>query len=180
MTVHTSHMNNCLLINYKNMKNKKIPLLAIGMLAIGAIGSIAYQSFAQTPTTTPAESQIIVSKTNSNQENQNIDQKDAQVNDTEENDGKDVVSVDVLAQVKISEADAIKIALDTNPNTTIKNIVVGDENGKAIYEVKLSNKSEVKIDAVNGTIIKTDQGDNDSNTQSEQNEKDSRQGEVGE
>ncbi len=173
-------MNNHLLIIYKNMKNKKIPLLALGMLAIGAVGSIAYQSFAQTPSTTPALSQVTVSTTTPNQENQNIDQKDAQGNDTEENDSKDVVSADVLAQVKISEADATKIALDANPNTTIKNIVVGDENGKAIYEVKLSNKSEVKIDAVNGIILKNDQGDNDSDAQNEQNEKDSGQGEFGE
>ena len=165
------------------MKNKKIniSLLALGMMAIGAVGSVAYQSFAQTSDTiAPVQSNV---SEQVNQVDQNIDQKDINGKDIETNDGKDIVSADVLAQVKISELDATKIALNLNPNNTVKSIVVGDENGKAIYEIKLSNNSEIKVDAVNGTIVKDDQnnqGDNDSSAQSEQGEKDSGQPEIGE
>lgn len=135
------------------MKNKKLPMFVLGALLLGAGGSIAVQTFAQTPTAQPT---AVVS----NQTDQTIDQKDAQGNDMETNDDNDVVSVSVLAQVKITEAQARQIVLNTNPNTTIKTIVVGDEDGKAIYEVELSNNTEVKIDAVNGSVLKADKEDN--------------------
>jgi uncharacterized membrane protein YkoI len=76
-------------------------------------------------------------------------------------DNNDVVSASVLAQVKISESQARQIVLSANQNTTIKTIVVGDEDGKAIYEVELSNNTEVKIDAVNGSILKADKEEMD-------------------
>lgn len=66
------------------MNNKKIPLLALGMLAIGAIGSIAYQSFAQTPSTTPTQPVVIASVVPV--VDQNIDQKDVNGKDIETND----------------------------------------------------------------------------------------------
>ena len=66
------------------MKNKKISLLAIGMLAIGAIGSMAYQSFAQTSKIAPI--QPVVSTQVAPLEDQNIYQKDANGKDLETND----------------------------------------------------------------------------------------------
>lgn len=61
------------------MKNKKLPMLVLGALLLGAGGSIAFQTFAQTPTVQPT---AVVS----NQTDQTIDQKDAQGNDVETND----------------------------------------------------------------------------------------------
>jgi uncharacterized membrane protein YkoI len=135
------------------MKNKKLPMFVLGALLLGAGGSIAVQTFAQTAT--PVQPSAVVS-------NQTVDQKDAQGNDMETNDdNNDVVSASVLAQVKISESQARQIVLSANQNTTIKTIVVGDEDGKAIYEVELSNNTEVKIDAVNGSILKADKEEMD-------------------
>lgn len=61
------------------MKNKKLPMFVLGALLLGAGGSIAVQTFAQTPSVQPT---AVVS----NQADQNIDQKDAQGNDIETND----------------------------------------------------------------------------------------------
>ena len=137
------------------MKNTKLPMFVLGALLLGASGSIATQAFAQTPT--PVQPTVMVST----QSNQDIEQKDSQGNDVETNDDNEVVSANVLAQVKITEAQARQIVLSANPNTTIKTIVVGDEDGKAVYEIELSNNTEVKIDAVNGSALKADKEDND-------------------
>ncbi len=138
------------------MKNKKLPMLVLGALLIGAGGSIAVQTFAQT--SSPVQPITVVS----NQTNQTTNQKDSKGNDMEENDDQDdSVPANVLAQVKISETQARQIMLSANPGTNIKTIVVGDEDGKAIYEVELSNNTEVKIDAVNGSILKADKEDMD-------------------
>jgi uncharacterized membrane protein YkoI len=120
------------------MKNIKMPMLALGFLAISALGGTAYQVSAQS---------------NNNQNSAPVIQKTVEA---EANDDNDAVSPSVLAQVKISESQARQIALTANPTTTIKTIVVGDEDGKAIYEIDLSNNTEVKIDAVNGSILKAD------------------------
>ncbi len=69
------------------MKNKKVPLMALGLLAVGAISSVAYQSFAQTPT--PVVSPQVVQNTSTDQ---NIDQKDAQGNDLETNDDSTTIT----------------------------------------------------------------------------------------
>ena len=67
------------------MKNKKIPLLALGMLVIGAIGSIAYQTHAaQVPQQTAPTA--IVNTSVSDQADETADQKDANGKDLETND----------------------------------------------------------------------------------------------
>jgi hypothetical protein len=43
------------------MKNVKLPMLALGMLALGALGSIGIQAFAQTPTTSGSNSNTVQS-----------------------------------------------------------------------------------------------------------------------
>lgn len=61
------------------MKNKKLAMFVLGALLLGAGGSIALQSFAQTP---PVQPTTVVS----NQADQTVDQKDAKGNDLETND----------------------------------------------------------------------------------------------
>lgn len=62
------------------MKNKKLSMLVLGALLLGAGGSVAVQSFAQTPSPS-----VVVA----NQADQIIDQKDIQGNDVETNDGQE-------------------------------------------------------------------------------------------
>ncbi len=137
-----------------------MPMLALGLLAVSALGGTAYQVSAQSISN--QNSPAIVQKVAS----VDVEQSDVNENDSETNDGNDTVSPGVLAQVKISESQARQIALTANPATTIKTIVVGDEDGKAIYEIDLSNNTEVKVDAVNGSILKADNesDENDGNT----------------
>lgn len=65
------------------------------------------------------------------------------------------------SQAKISAADAEKAALAANPGTTVVKTELDNENGFLVYSVELSNGSEVKVDAGNGTVLYTEQAGND-------------------
>ena len=135
------------------MKNTNMPMLALGLLAVSALGGTAYQVFAQSNNKNPVS---VVQKIGSSSTQGEVDE-----NGTETNDDNEVVSPSILAQVKITELQARQIALAANPATTIKTIIVSDEDGKAVYEIKLSSNTEVTIDAVTGSILKEDNEDGD-------------------
>ena len=63
----------------------------------------------------------------------------------------------------ISQAAATKVALTANAGTTVTGFETEDENGIAIYNVSLSNGTDVKIDPVKGTILKTETEATDAN-----------------
>ena len=63
----------------------------------------------------------------------------------------------------ITEAMATKIALTANVATTIKGFETEDEDGVAVYNVSLSNGTDVKIDPVKGTILKIEKEETDAN-----------------
>jgi uncharacterized membrane protein YkoI len=123
------------------MKNKQLPLLAVGLMVLGAIGGTVYQVSAQSSSS--QNTAPIVQNAESNTETE------------------DVVSADLLSQVKITETQARQITLAANPNVGIKTVQIGDENGKVIYEIELSDNREIKIDAVNGSILKADVEDDE-------------------
>jgi hypothetical protein len=60
-------------------------------------------------------------------------------------------------QATISAADAETAVLAANPGTTVVKTELDDENGCLVYAVELSNGSDVKVDAGNGTILYTEQ-----------------------
>jgi uncharacterized membrane protein YkoI len=128
------------------MKNKKLPIFALGALLLGAGGSIAVQTFAQT--STPVQPTTVVS----NQTDQTIDQKDAQGNDVETNDDQESK---VTTAVKISEDQAKQIALTAHSGTKVLSVELEQHRGNAVYEISLDNKVEVKIDATSGAILKS-------------------------
>ncbi len=76
----------------------------------------------------------------------------------------------------LSEAAVTQIALTANPGTTVTGFETKDEDGVVIYTVSLSNGTDVKIDPVKGTILKTEKEENDANkasdTESPNNEND--------
>jgi uncharacterized membrane protein YkoI len=130
------------------MKNKKLPMFVLGALLLGAGGSIAVQTFAQTPA--PVQPTAVVS----NQADQTIDQKDAQGNDVEKNDANETQeSSKVTTPVTVTEAQATQIALTANPGTTVTKTDLEQHHGNAVYEITLSNQVEVKIDANKGTVL---------------------------
>jgi Peptidase propeptide and YPEB domain len=63
----------------------------------------------------------------------------------------------------LPEATVTKIALTANPDTTVTGFETEDEDGVALYNVSLSNGTDVKIDPVKGTILKTEKAENDAN-----------------
>jgi uncharacterized membrane protein YkoI len=128
------------------MKNKKLPMFVLGALLLGAGGSIAVQTFAQTAT--PVQPTTVVS----NQTDQTIDQKDAQGNDVETNDDQESK---VTTAVKISEDQAKQIALTAHSGTKVLSVELEQHRGNAVYEISLDNKVEVKIDATSGAILKS-------------------------
>lgn len=127
--------------------NKKIPLLALGALVLGAGASIAVQSFAQTSAiATP----VAIDQT--------IDQKDIQGNDIEADDDQESV---VTTAVVITEDQARQAALAANPGTTVSSVDLEEHHGVAQYEVTLDTKLEIKIDATTGTITKSEKSESD-------------------
>lgn len=143
-----------------------MPMLALGLLAVSALGGTAYQVSAQSTSNqnTPAVIQKVASI--------DTEQNDTAESSSETNDSKDIVSPSVLAQVKITETQARQIAINANPSTTVKTIDVDDEDGKAVYEIKLNNNIEVTVDAVTGSIVKADEEDADTVDQKDANRND--------
>lgn len=62
-------------------------------------------------------------------------------------------------QVTITPEQAKAATLAANPGTTAVEVDLDRENGAQVYEVKLDNGLEVKVDASNGTILGTEQED---------------------
>jgi len=68
---------------------------------------------------------------------------------------------ELMAQAKVSKADAEKIALGKVPNGTIKEGELEKEKGKLIWSFDIAtpgtqNVTEVNIDAITGAIIAVD------------------------
>jgi uncharacterized membrane protein YkoI len=57
----------------------------------------------------------------------------------------------------ISTEQAGAAALAANPGTTVKSIEVDNEDGGSAFEVLLDNGLEIKIDALSGQILATEQ-----------------------
>lgn len=124
--------------------NKKIGLFALAALILGAGGSIALQSFAQTP----APSSISATT------DQSVDQKDQNGNDVETNDD---ASSKVTLPVKVSEDQARQTALAANPGATVSESDLEQHGTTVAYEISLSNGVELKIDAATGAVMSSNQ-----------------------
>jgi uncharacterized membrane protein YkoI len=68
----------------------------------------------------------------------------------------------LASQAHISQQQAEQAALAANPGTTVTHSSLGDENGTIVYDVELSNGSDVKVDANSAAVIGTDQAGSDS------------------
>ena len=69
----------------------------------------------------------------------------------------------ILPAGSISEATATKIALTANAGATVKGFETENEDGLAIYNISLSNGTDVKIDPVKETILKIEKEETDAN-----------------
>jgi uncharacterized membrane protein YkoI len=64
---------------------------------------------------------------------------------------------DLNALAKVTEDLARQAALNANPGTTVKSAGLENENGNLVWGVELSNGTDVKVDAGNGSVLKSEQ-----------------------
>ena len=86
------------------MNKKRIGVLAVSMLAIGSLGSIAMQTFAQTPPVVPTPTQTVSTTTNVKTD-QTVDQKDSTGTDIETQDDATVTSTGSTVKSEKSETE---------------------------------------------------------------------------
>ncbi len=125
------------------LNKKTLALFGAGMLAVGSIASVGMQVFAQSsPASTPPVA--ITTQTQDIVDNA----KDAQDENV------------ALPAGGISEAQARAAITTQYPNITILHIKLEDNNGTIVYGAKLSDKTEVTVDATTGVVAQesADQG----------------------
>ncbi len=136
------------------------------LTGLAVAGSIGITSFATT--SNPAIPHIPSSQTPQIQTvNTQTSTPHTEVADTPDTATSDEVKAETqddsttLPAGSISEAAATKIALMANPGTTVTGFETDNEDGIAIYSISLSNATDVEIDPVKGTILKTEKSDNE-------------------
>ena len=119
--------------------NKKtLALFTVGILGIGGVASVGVQVFAQT--STPTASPVVTT--------QAADSKDAV------GDAKDTKDENVALPVGgISETQARALISAKFPGVAIKRIELENNNGAVVYGAKLSDKTEVTVDAKTGVVL---------------------------
>lgn len=142
------------------------------LTGLAVAGSIGLTSFAATsnpaiPHMIPSSQAPQVQAVNIQTSTPDKEVADAQENGKEVADAPDTgISDEGKAETKddtialpagsITEAMATKIALTANAGTTVTGFETENEDGVALYNVSLSNGTDVKIDPVKGTILKTE------------------------
>ncbi|OCC15590.1 Propeptide PepSY amd peptidase M4 [Dissulfuribacter thermophilus] len=82
------------------------------------------------------------------------------VNEKEAKDANETQESQYLAsKAKITKDQAISIAKTENPNANVINAQLEDENGQVVYGIEFDNGLEVKVDAIDGKVICTEQSD---------------------
>ena len=143
------------------MKNKKMSsLLVVGGMLAGAVGSVGLVVYAQSaPATVPIVKQQ-VSGTSNIQDKSSVEVADQNENDDEQNDAAEQASLQ--AKAKITAEQAKIIALGKVPGT-VTGIQLGDEDGAPVYEVTIGTQ-EVKVNAIDGSIVKIEKSDSENGT----------------
>ena len=145
------------------MKKRTIAgLVTTAALAVGVIGTTAYaetpppSASPSAPPTAPASPSA--STGTDKQEPSYTGSVQAPKGADTENEAAETAALAALA--KLSEADARSAALAKFPGATVTKAVLGDENGSIVWEIQLTDSSnvaqEVKVDAGNGAILATE------------------------
>jgi len=123
------------------MKKKLTTFALVGLLALGSAGGV----FAAT---NPTTNQIIPGTSVT-----------ATAEKSQETDGVELTAANT--KTAITEEQAKKTALDSVKGGTFVSIELEDEDGVIVYGVEIqagTTTNDVKVDANTGTILKTDQG----------------------
>lgn len=136
--------------------NRFVALAAIALLVVGAMGAVSMKAFAQSATP-PAQSQACDQQDNDAAEVQNApdtDNVDLQCGDQSEPDnGQEAAPTGTPAIT----AQAAQKSAETylNARTAVK-VELDDENGVLVYSVEFANGTDVKVDAMTGSVLGTE------------------------
>jgi len=148
--------------------NRFIALAAIALLVVGAMGAVSMKAFAQSatpPTQTDcaqqdgdtAEVQNAPDTDNVDLQcgDQNAPDSGQEAEGVESADGQDAAATGTPAIT--SEAAQKTAESYLNAGTAVK-VQLDDENGSLVYSVEFSNGTDVKVDAMTGSILGADTG----------------------
>ena len=149
--------------------NRFIALAAIALLVVGAMGAVATHSFAKSANAPVAQSQDCSQDQADGAEVQNApdtDNVELQCGDQNAPDGQESVGevegaegadTAPLGTPAITAEQAQTAALAAHPGTVIKT-ELDNENGQLVYSVEFSGGVDVKIDAMTGSVLGTESG----------------------
>jgi uncharacterized membrane protein YkoI len=158
--------------------NRFIALAAIALLIVGAMGFITVRGLAQVVASHNSQAQVTEAPDPDNVEEQVGDQNEADTAeqgsstevedsaDTPESKSQDAAGSDnetdqsaLQSQTTITVEQAQQAALAENAGGTILKTDLDDENGALVYSVEFTGGFEVKVDAMTGTILRTESGE---------------------
>jgi uncharacterized membrane protein YkoI len=150
-----------------------IAAVLTGMFLLGSLVMIPGCAQMQ-PNTTPLRAIVLGSNASSAEDNingpdlDNVEEQEPQytgsitVDESQYEGMSDADEAAALqAKATITSAQAEAAALAANPGTTVVKTELDNENGVLVYSVELSNGTDVKVDAGNGSILHTEQAGND-------------------
>jgi len=152
--------------------SRLIALAVIALLVVGAMGIVTARgmavkaaSHAQQAQSTAAPDTDNVDEQVGNQDNTDTGagvQDESQAPGGQEGDkessGSETDQPVPQGQAKITPEQANQAALAANPGGTILKTDLDDENGALVYTVEFTGGLEVKVDAMTGTVLKTESG----------------------
>ncbi len=156
-------------------KKGKVSVAISILLLMGLIASMSISAFAASATTAnlQAPKAAISEKSDATEvadvnEADNIQNENGLDDATEAKDAKETEKAmdqakesaensQLAAKAKITESSAIATVQATNPDATIVSGGLENENGKIVYQLNLTakdgTKSEVKVDAITGSVV---------------------------
>ena len=144
------------------MKNKKISsLLVIGGMLAGVVGSIGLVVHAQSTSATVPIVKQQVSDTSNIQDKDGVEVADQNENDVEQNDIAEQASLQAKAKITAEQAKTIALGKVAG---TVASIELDDEDSVLVYEVTIGTQ-EVKVNAIDGSIVKIEKSDSDNDEQ---------------
>ncbi|MEZ4620062.1 MAG: PepSY domain-containing protein [Caldilineaceae bacterium] len=154
-----------------NLRQQFLSLAAVATLALGGWGTMAFIGNAQPTAQTQPAGETEDSLTDPSYSG-TVTIDPALTTGLAETD--EATALQGLATIDVATAEAA--ATTANAGTTVVKSTLEDENGYLVYSVELSNGLEVKVDAGDGTVLHSEQVDNEAddteadNTEADGNE----------
>jgi len=142
-----------------NFKHKLLAGATMATLLFGGLGTAAFASQSQTLQQQPVQQS---GGEETGQDERQEPQYTGSIRvDQQSVDGMSEADEAAALQAKatITAAEAEAAALAANPGAKIVKSELDNENGVLVYSVELDNGADVKVDAGNGAVLYTDQGE---------------------